>query len=250
MGRLARKLGGSHGKHQIESCHNLSRGITHASTSAVEDYAKAIYALAAPRRRRVDQRAGRAPRRDAGVGVGDGQAARRPRARHATCPTAGVALTGAGRAGRARGPAPPPAARALPRRVARRAVGPRARRGRGARARALRGARGADRRQARPPDARPARRPDPRRGRLHIDEGETVAAGRPRARRARRRSCASPTPTPRCCATCAERGIAPGDRFEVVDKQPFDGPLFVRFGDGTHALGGALARAMRVEVAA
>src|SRR5580693_3628729 len=29
----------------------------------------------------------------------------------------------------------------------------------------------------------------------------------------------------------AERGIAPGDRLEVVDKQPFDGPLFVRFGD-------------------
>ena len=47
----------------------------------------------------------------------------------------------------------------------------------------------------------------------------------------------------------AERGIAPGDRLEVVDKQPFDGPLFVRFGDQVHVLGGALARAMRVEVA-
>jgi DtxR family Mn-dependent transcriptional regulator len=46
----------------------------------------------------------------------------------------------------------------------------------------------------------------------------------------------------------AERGIAPGDIFEVVDKQPFDGPLFVRFGDDVHVLGGALARAMRVEV--
>ena len=44
-----------------------------------------------------------------------------------------------------------------------------------------------------------------------------------------------------------ERGIAPGDRFEVVDKQPFDGPLFVRFGDHVHVLGGALARAMSVE---
>ena len=49
----------------------------------------------------------------------------------------------------------------------------------------------------------------------------------------------------------AERGIAPGDRFEVVDKQPFDGPLFARFGaEGVHVLGGALARAMRVEVTA
>jgi DtxR family Mn-dependent transcriptional regulator len=46
----------------------------------------------------------------------------------------------------------------------------------------------------------------------------------------------------------ADRGIAPGDEFEVVDKQPFDGPLFVRFGDDVHVLGGDLARAMRVEV--
>ena len=45
----------------------------------------------------------------------------------------------------------------------------------------------------------------------------------------------------------AERGIAPGDDFEVVDKQPFGGPLFVRFGDETHAVGGLLAAAMRVE---
>jgi DtxR family transcriptional regulator, Mn-dependent transcriptional regulator len=46
----------------------------------------------------------------------------------------------------------------------------------------------------------------------------------------------------------AERGIAPGDSFEVIDKQPFDGPLFVRFGEDVHVFGGALARAMRVEV--
>jgi DtxR family transcriptional regulator, Mn-dependent transcriptional regulator len=44
----------------------------------------------------------------------------------------------------------------------------------------------------------------------------------------------------------AERGIAPGDAFEVVEKHPFDGPLFVRFGDSVHVLGGALARAMRI----
>jgi DtxR family Mn-dependent transcriptional regulator len=46
----------------------------------------------------------------------------------------------------------------------------------------------------------------------------------------------------------AERGIAPGDRFEIVDRQPFGGPLFARFGGDVHVLGGALARAMRVEV--
>jgi DtxR family Mn-dependent transcriptional regulator len=46
----------------------------------------------------------------------------------------------------------------------------------------------------------------------------------------------------------AQRGISPGDQLEVIDKQPFGGPLFVRFGDDVHVLGGALATAMRVEV--
>ena len=50
----------------------------------------------------------------------------------------------------------------------------------------------------------------------------------------------------------SDRGIRPGDPFEVIDRQPFDGPLFVRFGAGedVHVLGGALAAAMRVEVGA
>jgi DtxR family transcriptional regulator, Mn-dependent transcriptional regulator len=48
----------------------------------------------------------------------------------------------------------------------------------------------------------------------------------------------------------AERGIAPGDAFEVIERQPFDGPLFVRFAGDVHVLGGSLARAMRVEVEA
>jgi DtxR family transcriptional regulator, Mn-dependent transcriptional regulator len=47
----------------------------------------------------------------------------------------------------------------------------------------------------------------------------------------------------------ADRGIAPGDSLEVLDRQPFGGPLFVRFGSQVHTLGGDLARAMRVEVA-
>jgi DtxR family Mn-dependent transcriptional regulator len=47
----------------------------------------------------------------------------------------------------------------------------------------------------------------------------------------------------------AERGIAPGDCFEVIEKQPFEGPTFARFGGDVLVLGGALARAMRVEVA-
>jgi DtxR family transcriptional regulator, Mn-dependent transcriptional regulator len=48
----------------------------------------------------------------------------------------------------------------------------------------------------------------------------------------------------------AERGIAPGAEFEVVEKQPFGGPSFVRFGDAVHVLGGELASRMRVEVTA
>jgi DtxR family Mn-dependent transcriptional regulator len=47
----------------------------------------------------------------------------------------------------------------------------------------------------------------------------------------------------------AERGIAPGEDLEVVDRQPFGGPLFVRFGTEVHPLGGELAKAMRVLVA-
>jgi len=47
----------------------------------------------------------------------------------------------------------------------------------------------------------------------------------------------------------AERGIAPGAQLEVVDRQPFGGPLFARVGTEVHALGGELARAMRVELA-
>jgi DtxR family transcriptional regulator, Mn-dependent transcriptional regulator len=45
----------------------------------------------------------------------------------------------------------------------------------------------------------------------------------------------------------AALGITPGDRLEVVDRQPFGGPLFARFDGQVHALGGELAAAMRVE---
>ena len=45
----------------------------------------------------------------------------------------------------------------------------------------------------------------------------------------------------------ADNGIALGDRLEVVDRQPFGGPVFVRSGEREHPLGGELARAMRIE---
>jgi DtxR family transcriptional regulator, Mn-dependent transcriptional regulator len=44
----------------------------------------------------------------------------------------------------------------------------------------------------------------------------------------------------------SERGIAPGAAIEVVDRQPFDGPLYVRVAADEHVLGAVLARAMRV----
>jgi DtxR family transcriptional regulator, Mn-dependent transcriptional regulator len=44
-----------------------------------------------------------------------------------------------------------------------------------------------------------------------------------------------------------ERGIVPGTRLELVERQPFDGPLFVRVGKDTHVLGATLARAMRMQ---
>jgi DtxR family transcriptional regulator, Mn-dependent transcriptional regulator len=45
-----------------------------------------------------------------------------------------------------------------------------------------------------------------------------------------------------------ERGITPGVRLEVIERQPFDGPLSVRAGRRVHVLGAPLARAIRVQV--
>ena len=48
----------------------------------------------------------------------------------------------------------------------------------------------------------------------------------------------------------AVRGIRPGQRFRVVEKQPFGGATFVSFapGNDAHPLGGDLVKAMRVEL--
>ena len=45
-----------------------------------------------------------------------------------------------------------------------------------------------------------------------------------------------------------QRGVRLGDELEVVSRQPFGGPLTVRFGEELHMLGGGLAAAMRVEL--
>ena len=46
----------------------------------------------------------------------------------------------------------------------------------------------------------------------------------------------------------AERRVRPGDALEVLDKQPFGGPLTVRVGEAVHVLGGGIAAAMRIEL--
>ncbi|MEA2218093.1 MAG: DtxR family transcriptional regulator, Mn-dependent transcriptional regulator [Solirubrobacteraceae bacterium] len=46
----------------------------------------------------------------------------------------------------------------------------------------------------------------------------------------------------------ADQGIAIGERCVVTDRQPFDGPITVRFGDNERVLGRTLARAMRIEL--
>jgi DtxR family transcriptional regulator, Mn-dependent transcriptional regulator len=46
----------------------------------------------------------------------------------------------------------------------------------------------------------------------------------------------------------AEEGISLGDHLAVSRRQPFGGPVFVSFGDRELALGGELARAMRIEL--
>ena len=45
-----------------------------------------------------------------------------------------------------------------------------------------------------------------------------------------------------------ERGVCLGDDLEVLERQPFEGPVTVRFGTRDEVLGGALARSMRVEL--
>ena len=46
----------------------------------------------------------------------------------------------------------------------------------------------------------------------------------------------------------ADQGIGLGDRLEVTGRQPFGGPVFVRFGERELPVGGALAKAIRIEL--
>jgi DtxR family Mn-dependent transcriptional regulator len=82
---------------------------------------------------------------------------------------------------------------------------------------------------------------------LVIDEGDTVAL-QAMAVGERGRFVRISDADPQMLRYLTDQGIALGALLEVVEKQPFDGPVFATFAGRTQALGGDLARAMRVEV--
>jgi DtxR family Mn-dependent transcriptional regulator len=82
---------------------------------------------------------------------------------------------------------------------------------------------------------------------LVIDEGETRALGS-LAVGDRARFVRISDSDPAMLRYLNERGIRIGDAFELVDRQPFDGPLTLRFAAGDEIVGGDLARSMRVEL--
>ena len=82
---------------------------------------------------------------------------------------------------------------------------------------------------------------------LEIDEGETRAL-ESLSIGERGRFVRISDADPEMLRYLERRGIRLGDAFELVDRQPFDGPLTLRFGGGDEVIGGQLARSMRVEL--
>ena len=84
---------------------------------------------------------------------------------------------------------------------------------------------------------------------LDIDEGDTVSLDEA-PDGAHGRFVRVSDSDPEMLRYLKERGIAIGEPFELVGRQPFEGPLTVLIGGDEHVLGTALARAMRVELQA
>lgn len=82
---------------------------------------------------------------------------------------------------------------------------------------------------------------------LQIEEGDTVALSECEIG-TRGRLVRVSDADPAMLRYLESRGIGIGDDFEVVERQPFGGPLTVRFGETEHALGSTLTAAMRVEI--
>jgi len=55
---------------------------------------------------------------------------------------------------------------------------------------------------------------------------------------------------PEMLSYLSDCGISVGDELEMIDRQPFEGPVSIRIGGKTHVLGLRLAEAMRVVVVA
>ena len=88
--------------------------------------------------------------------------------------------------------------------------------------------------------------PIPTRDGLMLDEPTRRACRRWRPATAGA-SCGSPTPTPRCCATWPSAGSRRATSSRSSTSSRSTARCSSRFGDDVHVLGGALARAMRVE---
>jgi DtxR family Mn-dependent transcriptional regulator len=84
---------------------------------------------------------------------------------------------------------------------------------------------------------------------LEVDEGHTLSLGEAPPG-ARGRFVRVSDSDPAMLRYLQDAGIAIGAPFELLDRQPFDGPLTVRIGPDEHVLGATLARAMRVELGA
>jgi DtxR family transcriptional regulator, Mn-dependent transcriptional regulator len=84
---------------------------------------------------------------------------------------------------------------------------------------------------------------------LVIDEGDTQALeALPVGTRGRFVRVSDSDPT--MLRWLHDQGIVLGAALDVVDRQPFEGPVTIRLGDREHVLGGRVAHAMRVELAA
>ncbi len=82
---------------------------------------------------------------------------------------------------------------------------------------------------------------------LEIDEGDTESLEALEVG-ARGRFVRVSDADPEMLRYLERRGIAIGSEVELVDRQPFDGPLTLRIGGADQLIGGSLARAMRVEL--
>jgi DtxR family transcriptional regulator, Mn-dependent transcriptional regulator len=84
---------------------------------------------------------------------------------------------------------------------------------------------------------------------LHIEEGATRSLAELEVGQ-RGRFVRISDSDPEMLRYLSERGVRLGERIEVIERQPFDGPLSISVGDEVQVLGGALAGAMRVELEA